>query len=315
MDIPFVGAGVQAGQAVAHQDRIAGIAQVPDLAPGHGQLAAVRGGSVALDEIMAGLGGETGDLAVALQLFAVARHQLALAAVEGDRVLRAGLVVPVVPVGRAIPVVPAGLDQQRLAGARQQDTVLVAVAVVERAIGAGLEIQRAAPGRADIGVHRGPADARIIGRVGRRRLRLGVPDRHRIRRLQQAQRVFGTAQVGDIPGRARRHHARTEGVPDPGIGPGLGAVAEGVHARARRRELGGEVEQAQGPGLGIEIHARGLRHRIPQRDQVAGRVLGISGAIGVAALLAAPGRWRVGIGAEREVEPLLGSGDIAQRQG
>ena len=79
------------------------------------------------------------------------------------------------------------------------------------------------------------------------------------------QRVFRAAQALDVPGRARRYQARGEGAEHAGVGLGARSRRRTVVARARRGELGGEVEEAERPRLGVEVHAGGLRQRIPQR--------------------------------------------------
>ena len=191
------------------------------------------------------------------------------------------------------------------------------MAVIEGTVRAGLEVQRGAAAVGQVAVHGGPADARIVGGIGRRRGG-GRGDgryRHRIRRLQGGQHVVRTGQVFHIPGRLRGGVARGEALHETVFGRRLVAVAKHMGLLAGRHEMHQELRETARPGLVEHVHAGRLRQRGPDLQREVGFVFRIRGAVGKAAFRTAPDAERADKGAEREIEPVGRGGNVAQRQG
>ncbi len=265
---------------------------------------------------------EARDAPVAHALVAGALEEdLALAAVVRDGVRGARLLVPVPPVRRLVAVVVARLDRQALAAGVEDEAVLVGVLVVEGAVRrrAGLEVHRDTVLVGEVAVHRHPAGG---GQVERARRALGqglraLEVRRRRHEELEAQRRFAREMRG-VPAAQRRGGE---------VGVALAearrlllehgdvvAVAEQARRRARRVEIGEEPGVVAHPGLLREVDARGPAHHVPVRLQVAGVPQRVGGAVGEAAVLAAPRLREVEGERQRLPHPAFRLGQVADHQ-
>ena len=164
MDVPLPLTRGIGGEPVVHQDEVG--TQVHHRALGFRERAAVGLRGVARDDGIRGLVLEAVDGAKPV-FAACLEHNLALAAVVGDRVMRSGLLVPLPPVRRPVAVVIAGIDRKRLAPGVDDEAVLIGVAVIVRTKEAALEIERDARRIREVAVHRRLAERQKRGRAGR----------------------------------------------------------------------------------------------------------------------------------------------------
>ena len=108
MDVPLPLTRGIGGEPVVHQDEVG--TQVHHRALGFRERAAVGLHGVAVHDVVVRVERVVGDRAVA-HLAVLLEEELALAAVEGDGVVRSGLLVPLQPVRRLVAVVVPGIDR------------------------------------------------------------------------------------------------------------------------------------------------------------------------------------------------------------
>src|SRR5204862_2960123 len=136
MDVPLPLARDTGGQPVVHQNQVR--PQVRNRALGFAERAAVGRRGVARDDVVPGLVLEADDR-TGTELAAFLEDDLPLPAVEGDRVVRPGLLVPLPVVWRIEAIVVAGMDRQGLSPGLDDEAVLVGVTVAGGTVWAALE--------------------------------------------------------------------------------------------------------------------------------------------------------------------------------